>query len=114
MQIVQYLPSWFPGAGFRKTAEQWRTLTLAGMQNPYLWCKTNTVSTGLNTRTRILDLDVTYLKLEESGKALSPSLCGRYIEEAGKNMTKEAEFSLVWGAAAVFGGGLDTVRSFAP
>ncbi|KAF5309428.1 hypothetical protein D9619_012309 [Psilocybe cf. subviscida] len=86
---LQYIPKWFPGAGFRKTADDWRNLTRAGMRNPYFWCKANT----------------------ETGKALSPNLCGRYIEETGENMTPEAEFSLVWAAAAVFGGGLDTNMS---
>jgi hypothetical protein len=87
---------------------------MAGMRNPYFWCKANTVNKNLTIQTRASDDDVSYFKLQETGKTFSPSLCGRYIEETGKSMTEEAEFSLVWAAAAVFGGGLDTVRRFGP
>ncbi|KAF5309878.1 hypothetical protein D9619_010562 [Psilocybe cf. subviscida] len=85
---LKHLPRWFPGAGFRRQADEWKDLHVKGSHDPYYWCKENL----------------------ETGKALSPSLCGRLIEEAGRNISEMDEFSLHWAAASVFGGGLDTVR----
>ena len=40
-----------------------------------------------------------------------PNLCGTFVQEAGEELTLEAETPLVWAASAALGGGLDTVRS---
>ncbi|KAF5309392.1 hypothetical protein D9619_012297 [Psilocybe cf. subviscida] len=87
---LKYVPRWFPGAGFKKTIEDWKDLVAKGSHCPYYWCKENL----------------------DTGKALSPSLCGRHIEEAGgKNISEKDEFSLLWAGASIFGGGLDTNMS---
>ncbi|KAF5309909.1 hypothetical protein D9619_010547 [Psilocybe cf. subviscida] len=86
---LRHLPRWFPGAGFKRKAKVWNDLCNEGGQNPYHWSKENLYT----------------------GKALSPSLCGRLIEEAGRNISEKDEFSLTWAAASVFGGGLDTNMS---
>ncbi|KAF5309876.1 hypothetical protein D9619_010560 [Psilocybe cf. subviscida] len=83
---LKHLPRWFPGAGFRRQADAWRDLHVKGSHDPYYWCKENL----------------------DTGKALSPSLCGRLIEEAGRNISETDESSLIWAATSTFGGGLDT------
>jgi hypothetical protein len=50
------------------------------------------------------------LLVQDTGKALSPSLCGRHIEEAGESISEKDENSLLNAAASILGGGLDTVR----
>lgn len=52
------------------------------------------------------------LLVQDTGKALVPSLCEHHIEEAGKTISEKDEKSLLWAAASVFGGGLDTVGPF--
>ena len=33
--ILLYVPSWFPGAGFKKKAEHWRKLTATSTEEPF-------------------------------------------------------------------------------
>ncbi|KIJ26837.1 hypothetical protein M422DRAFT_785117 [Sphaerobolus stellatus SS14] len=37
--FLQYIPSWVPGAGFKKLAEQWRVATMAMVEDPFDWTK---------------------------------------------------------------------------
>ncbi|KIJ32833.1 hypothetical protein M422DRAFT_265316 [Sphaerobolus stellatus SS14] len=37
--LLQYIPSWVPGAGFKKLAEQWRVATMAMVEDPFDWTK---------------------------------------------------------------------------
>ena len=36
---LRYLPSWFPGAGFKRQAEKWRKVTLAMARVPFAFVK---------------------------------------------------------------------------
>ncbi|KAJ3478419.1 hypothetical protein NLI96_g9762 [Meripilus lineatus] len=33
--LLKYVPSWFPGAGFRRKAEEWKQLTLEVLESPF-------------------------------------------------------------------------------
>ena len=33
--ILKYIPSWFPGAGFKKKAERWRACLVSMLEKPY-------------------------------------------------------------------------------
>lgn len=41
---VRYLPSWFPGAGFKQSAVEWKKLIEAFVNEPYEDCKQKIVS----------------------------------------------------------------------
>lgn len=41
---VRYLPSWFPGAGFKQSAVEWKKLIEAFVHEPYEDCKQKIVS----------------------------------------------------------------------
>lgn len=41
---VRYLPSWFPGAGFKRSAVEWKKLIEAFVNEPFEDCKEKIVS----------------------------------------------------------------------
>ncbi|KZT07386.1 cytochrome P450 [Laetiporus sulphureus 93-53] len=86
---LQYLPHWMPGAGFLRTAREWRETHMNASWNPYRWCKQN-ISSGI---------------------AHTPSLCATSLLQADGGLSQENEHTLVWAAASVLGGGLDTNMS---
>ncbi|KAJ7763385.1 putative monooxygenase [Mycena metata] len=86
---LQFLPKWTPGAGFLKTASEWRRIVHNTSWNAYLWTKNNL----------------------ESGKVLVPNMCATVLESVDKNPSTEQEAHLVWSASAVMGGGMDTNMS---
>ncbi|KDR76708.1 hypothetical protein GALMADRAFT_67164 [Galerina marginata CBS 339.88] len=88
---LKHVPRWVPGSGFLKTAEEWRQIVWDASWNPYEWCKKNL----------------------DTGKTLMPNLCGSYVQESEGKMSKDDETKLVWAAASVMGGGLDTNMSAA-
>ncbi|KAF9045138.1 cytochrome P450 [Panaeolus papilionaceus] len=88
---LQKLPSWLPGSGFMKTAQEWKKIMSDASWNPVNFCRDN-----LNT-----------------GKTLMPNLCGNIYKEAGGKLSKEEEEELVWATSAIMGGGLDTNMSSA-
>ncbi|KAF7375472.1 putative monooxygenase [Mycena sanguinolenta] len=89
LPILRYIPSWLPGSGFLQIAKQWRKTVMAAAWDPYLWCKKNLAT----------------------GTVLLPNLCAQYLAEVDETMSEEQEERLVWAAASVMGGGLDTNTS---
>ncbi|TFK24572.1 cytochrome P450 [Coprinopsis marcescibilis] len=81
---LRRLPSWMPGGGFHKTAQEWKEIVRKATYGPYEWAKANL----------------------ETGQTLMPSLCGTTISD-GFNNSKE-ENTLICAASSVMGGGLDT------
>ena len=84
LPILQYVPAWFPGAHFKTLAAQWREHVIQMVDVP---------------------LDIVKRQLRE-GTAI-PSFTSRLLEEDG--LTPEKEHSIKWTAAAIYGGGADTV-----
>ena len=37
--IVQYIPEWFPGAGFKRTARKWKEQVQEMVDQPHQWVK---------------------------------------------------------------------------
>ncbi|KIJ26834.1 hypothetical protein M422DRAFT_191689 [Sphaerobolus stellatus SS14] len=37
--LLQHIPRWFPGAGFKRLAEQWRIATIEIVESPFDWAK---------------------------------------------------------------------------
>ncbi|PPQ89827.1 hypothetical protein CVT25_007528 [Psilocybe cyanescens] len=88
---VKHIPRWMPGSGFLKTAEEWHKILWDATWNNFEWSKKNL----------------------DTGKALLPNLCATYLREEGDAMSENDEMKLVWAAATIMGGGLDTNMSTA-
>ncbi|KAF5372909.1 hypothetical protein D9758_001769 [Tetrapyrgos nigripes] len=82
---LRYIPAWFPGAGFVRTAARWRKMVLEAAWNPYLWTKHSM----------------------DEGKALLPSICASAIQ-AVDVMSEKDEKNLAFCASAIRGGGMAT------
>ncbi|KAL4936814.1 hypothetical protein BDV06DRAFT_233009 [Aspergillus oleicola] len=89
--ILQYLPSWLPGAGFKRTAAAWRDNLLTTIEKPY----------------RLV------LKQMKEGKYLD-SYLSNLLEEShsqGRTLTAEEEQVITWSAGSLYTGGADTTVS---
>ncbi|KAF8635472.1 hypothetical protein AX15_000445 [Amanita polypyramis BW_CC] len=81
---LQLLPRWFPGAGFKKTAEEWRKKLYEMVEEPYQFVK----------------------KEMELGTA-DPSMLYKLLEN--ESDLSEAElFDIKWATASLYSGGSDT------
>ncbi|KAL4972955.1 cytochrome P450 [Aspergillus desertorum] len=87
--VLKYFPSWFPGAGFKRTAASWRQTLLATIEKPY----------------RLV------LKQMESGKYANSYLSNLLEETKGRALSAEEEQVFKWTAGALYTGGADTTVS---
>ncbi len=87
---MQYLPTWFPGAGFKRTAAEWKAV------NDYLHAKPyNTVKEQMKAGTH-------------AGSVTSRLLTGR---EGEGELSEEDENRIMWVVGAIYSGGADTTVS---
>lgn len=86
---LQYLPDYFPGASFKKTARKWRKSIQASAYIPYRFVRSQMASTGHR-----------------------PSYVSKLVEELqGEEHTKlkkDDEEAIVWTAASLYGAAADT------
>ncbi|KAL2844159.1 cytochrome P450 [Aspergillus pseudoustus] len=87
--ILRYLPSWFPGAGFKRTAAAWRKTLLTTIEKPYR-------------------LVVQQMK---EGKYPDSYLSSLLKEARGGTLTAEDEQVSKWTAGSLYTGGADTTVS---
>jgi len=85
---LRYLPDWFPGAGFKKTAREYRKVVEASAYVPYR-----------------------FVQRQMASGNYQPSYVSRLIEqlerENGK-LSAEDEEAIIWSAAGLFGAATDT------
>ncbi|KAJ3709804.1 cytochrome P450 [Lentinula guzmanii] len=74
---AQYLPDWFPGASFKKTAKEW--------------------SSTLN---EMVDLPYDYVKKQIVSGTAEPSYVSKLVE--GQSLTAEQEFEIKWSSASLY------------
>ncbi|OJJ48126.1 hypothetical protein ASPZODRAFT_2123095 [Penicilliopsis zonata CBS 506.65] len=85
---LKYLPEWFPGAGFHRTAREWgQTLALVAEQ-PYAFV-VHQMGQGNN----------------------ETSYVSKHIEDLNHKPTPDEEHTIKWTAATMFAGGSDTTPS---
>lgn len=82
---LQYLPMWFPGAGFRTKAKKWKAKIEEFVDKPYEYLK-NSIKAG----------------------TFKPSFCSTLLEDDAK-VTSEFEFDLKWTANSMYAASTDTV-----
>ncbi|RDB28846.1 O-methylsterigmatocystin oxidoreductase [Hypsizygus marmoreus] len=87
LPILKYVPAWFPGAGFQKTAQAWRKNAMRLRDEPYYVVK-DQVARGVAV----------------------PSFTSNLIEK-NPNATKEEEDIYKWASTAFYSGGADTTVS---
>ena len=85
--LVKRLPTWFPGTGFKKTANAWRQTLLATIEKPYLFVRQ---------------------QMRKGNHA--PSYLASLLEGASDTWTPEKELVAKWTAGSLYTGGADTVR----
>ncbi|KAF8641537.1 hypothetical protein AX16_009914 [Volvariella volvacea WC 439] len=78
---LQYIPSWFPGAGFKKTARGYRKIVMRMANEPFNWTRS-------------------HMQISEIKSFVSDNLS----DETGEDV----EYTIKWGATAMYGGGGDT------
>jgi hypothetical protein len=82
---VRYLPDWFPGTGFKRTARQWRATLTDLTERPYAFVK-HQMAQGKH----------------------EPSFLSQLLESG--DLDHEETFVAKWSALSLYSGGADTVR----
>jgi hypothetical protein len=101
---VRYLPSWFPGAGFKRSAVEWKKLIEDFVNEPYEDCKEKIVSEPQRERARVLISRV----IQKNGTA-TPSFTSLAFDNK-ENMSEQEDFDLRWTTNSMYVGSIDTVR----
>lgn len=83
---LRQLPDWFPGTGFKKTAQEWASTLNQAVEAPY-----------------------EYVKSQMAAGAAAPSFTANLLSEPDMNL--EREFDIKWSAASLYSGGADTTVS---
>jgi hypothetical protein len=89
MNIVKYIPTWFPGAGFKRIAQSWREQLVGIADRPYAFVKAQM----------------------ESGKHKPSYLSNIFSTQGVPEPGSEKETIAKWTAASLYTGGADTVSS---
>lgn len=89
MNSVKYIPSWFPGAGFKRVAQSWREQLIGIADRPYAFVKAQM----------------------ESGKHKPSYLSNIFSTQGVPEPGSEKETIAKWTAASLYTGGADTVSS---
>lgn len=84
---LQHLPSWAPGAGFKRKAAVWKAKMEEFVDKPYEYVK-NSIKSG----------------------HFKPSFCSTLLEEDDKT-TEEFEFDLKWTANSMYSASMDTTMT---
>ena len=103
---VKYLPSWFPGAGFKRSAVEWKKLIEDFVNEPYEDCKQKIVSRLPIPPAPML----TYLRITQKNGTGTPSFTSLAFDK-NENMTEQEDFDLRWTTNSMYTGSIDTVRS---
>ncbi|KAL4883962.1 putative cytochrome P450 oxidoreductase OrdA-like protein [Aspergillus karnatakaensis] len=86
--FLKYVPAWFPGAGFRRTAKIFRKQTAALADVPYA-----------------------FVKRQMQQSEFEPSYVSNLLQESPVVPGSQEETTIRWSAASLYGGGADTTVS---
>jgi len=109
---VRYLPSWFPGAGFKRSAVEWKKLIEAFVNEPYEDCKQKIVSRPPFPPPAPA-LMLTYYWMTQQDGTATPSFTSLAFDK-NENMTEQEDFDLRWTTNSMYTGSIDTVRPRSP
>ena len=103
---MRYIPSWFPGAGFKRYAVEWKKLIEDFVNEPYEDCKRKIVSHLSVSPARVL----TPLGTIQKNGTATPSFTSLAFEK-NENMNEQEDFDLRWTTNSMYTASIDTVRS---
>ncbi|KAG6337367.1 hypothetical protein ID866_1740 [Astraeus odoratus] len=83
--ILTYVPEWFPGAGFKRKAREWRLVFDELVNRPY-----------------------EFVKEQMAAGTASKSYTSALLEDRISSPSQEEADIIKWSAASIFGGGTDT------
>jgi hypothetical protein len=83
---VKYLPDWFPGAEFKRTAAAWRKTMIDAVNTPF-----------------------DFVKWQMAQRTNKPSYVSKLFAQNDGNLSLEEEHSAKWSAVSLYGAGADTV-----
>ncbi|CRL20874.1 Cytochrome P450 [Penicillium camemberti] len=86
--MLKHLPSWFPGAGFQRTAQEWGRVLTSLAERPYAF--------ALHQRSKQKD---------------TASYVSRHLDLLNGPATPDEENLIKWTAAVIYSGGADTTVS---
>ncbi|KAG6831860.1 hypothetical protein H0H92_006977 [Tricholoma furcatifolium] len=87
LPLLRFVPAWFPGAGFQRTAKEWAATLQETVEQPY-----------------------NFVKREMAAGTAPVSFTSSFLLD-NKNMTPEDEFDIKWSSASLYSGGADTTVS---
>ncbi|KZT02017.1 cytochrome P450 [Laetiporus sulphureus 93-53] len=87
--VLRYIPTWFPGSGFKRWAQKARKITDEFAAAPYMYAK-SAANNGNGTRSFVTDTT----ELLES--------------ELGRSLNTDEDNFLKWTSASIYSGGTDT------
>ena len=103
---MKHLPSWFPGAGFKRSAVEWKKLIEAFVNEPYEDCRQKIVSHLPSSPARML----TSPRMIQRNGTAAPSFTSLAFDK-NENMTEQEDFDLRWTTNSMYTASIDTVRS---
>ena len=108
-RIVCYVPSWFPGGGFKRRAEEGRKLQQALLELPYLDLKIRMVIYSLFHRTRSTNQPPQKSGQEDFEHGMLPRLIEDYVMDGENDPHRELDIQSV--AAVMYAGTLCRMHS---
>jgi hypothetical protein len=96
---VRHIPTWFPGAAFKRNALKWKAKLEDFVNKPYDFTKKNMVMpfSSCNSTNLIFTMD----KETDS----TPSFCSTILEDSG-DVDDETELDIKWVANSMYAGGI--------
>ena len=89
--VVRYVPSWVPGANFKRIAQVFRITLKEALERP-----------------------VAFVRMQMEAGVAEPSLVTAIFDSLGGEPTPEEENTVKWTAGAFYGAGADTVNNIIP
>ncbi|KAJ7273808.1 cytochrome P450 [Mycena rebaudengoi] len=83
---LRYLPIWFPGTNFNKTAAVWNKMHMEVVEGPFKWALDN----------------------RDSPVVIQPNFVSTILSQSPGELSAADEDLLLWASASLFGGGADT------
>jgi hypothetical protein len=90
-RIVKYLPEWFPGTGFKRTARNWGQNLIDMTERPYAFVKSQMAQGKYET-----------------------SFISELLESDTAELDAEEEFVIKWSGMSLYAAGADTVGNEDP
>ena len=114
---MRFIPTWFPGAGFKRQARAWKVRFDTIMDVPFAWAKQQLVSFPLHIifLRRLLTYiffhtdDDWFIPLKADGNAVESFVLRFLNREDGTYLDPDDEDVVKWCASGLYSGAADTV-----